>query len=280
MIYDVIILIFSAKEVLQMLRLIHWISDYVHPRGYRIDRPHGNDMYTLLLFKQPVRILQEGHMLEARENSCILYDKWATQLYYNEESDYRHDGVFFDGDDVLPLLAELGLPLNTVFPISNAKVIANSIKDIGAEALLKETYSAQILDLQLRTLLYKIADLLLHGESYSHSYYTRFQQLRNEIFRRPGQQWKAESLSRELHISLSRFQHLYREFFNATLVQDIIQSRIEHAEYLLRSTYGTVADIAMICGYNNVEHFLRQFKRRAGMTPGEYRRRITEESTE
>lgn len=256
-----------------MLRLIHWIADYLHPRGYRIDRPDGNDMYTLLLFKQPLDVWQEGGMVRAEENSCILFTKWAPQLYYSEEGDYRHDGVFFDGENPRRFLEKLEIPLNTVFTPPNPKALSSAIKEIGAEALLKETYTGEILNLQLQTLFYKLADTLKHGGSYTHSYFARFQQLRNEIFRRPELPWRAETLAGELHMSTSRFQHLYREFFSSTPARDVIQGRIEYAKYLLKSTDDAAVSIAASCGYNNGEHFMRQFKQWAGMTPGEYRRR-------
>ena len=255
-----------------MLHLLHWISDYKHPRGYRIDRPRGNDMYTLLLFKQPVDIWQNGRMVRAKEYSCILYEKWAPQLYYNNSIDYYHDGVFFDGENPRGLLEELGIPINTVFEVQNPKAISNAIQGIGLEAMLKETFTEQILDLQLRTLIYKVADILRHGESYANSYYTRFQQLRNEVFRDSQHPWSAQELADELHISLSRFQHLYKEFFGTTLTQDMIQNRIEYAKYMLRSTDAPISAVSAGCGYNNSEHFMRQFRALTGVTPGTYRR--------
>lgn len=256
-----------------MLQLFHWIVDYKHPKGYPINRPNGMNVYAFLLFKQPVSILENGRLVKTVENTCVLYEKWAPQLYYNEEADYRHDGFFFDGEDLPLFLRRLNLPLNTPFPIKNPKAVTAMIKEIAAESLLKETYSAAIVDLQLQAFFYKLADLLLHQESYSHSYYPQFQQIRTDIYRHPEQQWAAQALSEELHISLSRFQHLYKSFFSASLMQDVIKSRIEHAQYLLKSTYGTVGAVAEACGYNNEEHFMRQFKKLTGLAPGDYRKR-------
>lgn len=256
-----------------MYSLVHWISDYVHPKGFKIDRPSGNNMYTLLLFKQPVWIWQDNEIVYADESSCIIYSKWAPQLYYNDESDYRHDGIFFDGDDPSPLLDELSIPINHIFHVQNTKAISEAIKEIAGEAMLKETYTPQILDLRIKALLYKLGDLVLHSDSYVQRYFKELQQIRYGLFRHPGRQWNSAELAEDLHISLSRFQHLYKSIFGSTLTQDLIQSRVEHAQYLLKSTFDTAAEIAVTCGYNCEEHFLRQFKTRSGITPSEYRKK-------
>lgn len=254
-----------------MLNLVHHILDFPHPKGFVIDRPDGNDMYTILLFKQPVTMWQNGTLVNAPKNSCIIFSRWAKQLYFNNTSAYTHDGVFFDGEDPLDLFRDLGVPLNTIFPVRDPKAISYLMKDIAAEAVLKENYSPQIIDLQLRTLIYKLADVIHHSEHYENSYYTQFREIRHEIFRSPEREYRAELLAERVHLSVSRFQHLYRSFFDTTLTQDLIQSRIEHAQYLLRSGTDSIVQIAAECGYNSVEHFLRQFKKTVGTTPGKYR---------
>lgn len=256
-----------------MFQFYHWFLDYRHPKGYRINRPKGMDVYTFLLFKQPVTIEQNGRAFTTQANVGILYEKWTPQCYYNEETDYRHDGFFFDGEGAHPLLQKLRLPLNVPFPVRNPSVISTMIQEIVAEALRKETYSAEIVNLQLQAFFYKLADFLLHQESYSHSYYSKFRQIRDEIYRHPEYKWKAQELCEGLHISLSRFQHLYKAIFSVSLTQDVIQSRIEHAQYQLKSGYASIGAIAEACGYNNEEHFMRQFKLRTGFSPGEYRKK-------
>lgn len=254
-----------------MFNLVHYILDYPHPKGFAIDRPGGNDMYTILLFKQPVTMWQDGMLINAPKNSCIIFSRWAKQLYFNETSAYTHDGVFFDGEDPLDLFGELGIPLNTIFPVRDPKAISYLMKDIATEAMLKENYSPQIIDLQLHTLIYKLADIIHHSEQYENSYYAQFREIRHEIFRAPEKEYRVERLAERVHLSVSRFQHLYHAFFGTTLTQDLIQSRIEHAQYLLRSGNEPLTQIAAACGYNSTEHFLRQFKKTVGTTPGKYR---------
>jgi 2-isopropylmalate synthase len=46
---------------------------------------------------------------------------------------------------------------------------------------------------------------------------------------------------------------------------------MKKARTLLRNSSMTVENIAYAAGYQNVEHFNRQFKKKFGITPVEYR---------
>ena len=55
-------------------------------------------------------------------------------------------------------------------------------------------------------------------------------------------------------------------------VADVIESRIQSACELLSSTNKTFEEISLQCGYKNVEHFIRQFKKSQNITPAKYRK--------
>ena len=73
-----------------------------------------------------------------------------------------------------------------------------------------------------------------------------------------------------LNISTSHCQHIYKEFFGISIHQDMIRGRIEHAAALIQTTDMSISEIAAACGYENLEHFSRQFKKISRMTPTEY----------
>ncbi|WP_414813234.1 helix-turn-helix domain-containing protein [Paenibacillus sp. Soil766] len=60
----------------------------------------------------------------------------------------------------------------------------------------------------------------------------------------------------------------------------MITSHIRQAkEYLLHGSL-SIAEVAYRCGYNNVEHFCRQFKRITGFTPRKFHKQMEGESVE
>ena len=254
-----------------MLRMVHWIADFVHEPGYRIDRPAGLDTAVLLLFHQPVLTRQGDDMVETPAQAGILYERGVPQLYYKEDGPYSHDGVFFDGEEADDFLHRLGLPLNRVFIPPDPGAVSAAIRDIGAEFIQQEAHTPEILDCRLRLLLYQLADGLQHASRPFHSEYARFQQVRREVFRQPQHAWSVAAVCRELHLSESRFQHLYKRFFGNSFMQDVIRGRLEYAQQLLRGSDMGIAAVAAACGYTSPEHFMRQFKQATGLPPGRYR---------
>ena len=80
-------------------------------------------------------------------------------------------------------------------------------------------------------------------------------------------------MSESLYISISHFQHLYKEFFDVSCQTDIINARIRLAEFYLSTTDLSVKEIADLCGYENELHFMRQFKKITKNTPTECRKK-------
>jgi len=70
-------------------------------------------------------------------------------------------------------------------------------------------------------------------------------------------------------------QQLARRFRQATgtpLHEFVIGQRVERAQRLLATTDGSIADIAITCGFSSQSHLTTVFRRRVGATPAAYRR--------
>ncbi|QDE39748.1 helix-turn-helix domain-containing protein [Luteibacter pinisoli] len=74
--------------------------------------------------------------------------------------------------------------------------------------------------------------------------------------------------------SLSRgyFSRAFRVTFGESPHRWRHGKRIEHACLQLSSTRGSLADIAIACGFNDQAHFTRSFKSAIGVTPHAYRK--------
>ena len=104
------------------------------------------------------------------------------------------------------------------------------------------------------------------------TYRKQIYSLRREIMTQPQLDWNIPDISRELGISKTHLQRLYRELFSTSIKDDIILSRMSRAMQLLTHTDLRVQEIAEQCGYKNANHFMRQFKEKNGMTALQYRR--------
>ena len=73
------------------------------------------------------------------------------------------------------------------------------------------------------------------------------------------------------HLSVSRYREVFKNQTGMSPVDYRTALRISNACRLLLQTDLTVAEVADDCGYSDVFFFMRLFKRKNGVTPGEYR---------
>jgi AraC-like DNA-binding protein len=73
-------------------------------------------------------------------------------------------------------------------------------------------------------------------------------------------------------LSPSRFSQVFRNRFGRPPHQFLLHLRVQRAQDLLHHTSLTMRDISAQCGFSDVHHFAKTFKRLSGQTPGSYRR--------
>lgn len=67
--------------------------------------------------------------------------------------------------------------------------------------------------------------------------------------------------------SLSAFKRDFQQEFKTSPALWIKQQRLEHADFLLRTTGMNVSEISSEIGYESVSHFIKSYKERYGFTP-------------
>jgi AraC-like DNA-binding protein len=82
---------------------------------------------------------------------------------------------------------------------------------------------------------------------------------------------KAATLAAIANLSVSAFSHYFKKHTSLSFAEYLIGYRINHALRLLADTDLNIAEIAFMCGFQNISNFNRQFKKRIHLTPGEYR---------
>ena len=82
--------------------------------------------------------------------------------------------------------------------------------------------------------------------------------------------WDARTLGELVNLSASRFRHLFKQETGTSAGQYLRELRFRKAELMLRTTFLSGKEIADEVGIS-VNHFMKDFKKRYGMTPREYR---------
>lgn len=222
----------------------------------------------------------------------IIYTADAPIYYYSDDV-YVNDWINFyeadennqnssDGDElttdgsISEFMLSLNIPFNRLTLLSDYTELSQLIRDLRQEFHQTGTHHEEILDAKLRTILYKYSDAYHLETQLSDKLKVHrplFHEIRNGIYSQHSPKKTVSELAEDASLSVSYFQHIYKELFGIPVIQDIIRSRIERACYLLTVTPDSVAHIAEVCGYENVEHFNRQFKEITGFSPNQYRKK-------
>src|ERR1700730_17615955 len=90
-----------------------------------------------------------------------------------------------------------------------------------------------------------------------------------------------KKLSIHLNLSSTRLRQLFKKETGRSPIQYFRDLRLQRAETLLQVTRLSIKQVTFLCGMIDVSHFVRDFKKKHGRTPSEYRseaRRVLRES--
>lgn len=87
-----------------------------------------------------------------------------------------------------------------------------------------------------------------------------------------GRAWNGDDLSELTKISPSHLRRLFGRHLRTSPHQWLLRERLTHAQALIADSAMPLADIAEICGFCDVYHFSREFKRSVGTPPAAWRR--------
>lgn len=110
------------------------------------------------------------------------------------------------------------------------------------------------------------------SQNTKHSHYSEYLSMRNEVYCNPKKEWDPQKNCYDFGLSYGHFRATYKELFGISFHQDVIQSKISLAKYLLLTTALSLTSISEQCGYYDEKYFLRQFRDLTGLTPTTYRK--------
>ena len=79
------------------------------------------------------------------------------------------------------------------------------------------------------------------------------------------------TLTEEFKMSETTLRKIFKEVMNTTYLDYVLDKRISKAKQLLATTDLQTKEIAEQIGYTNVSAFIRRFKEKTALTPGDYR---------
>ncbi len=85
-----------------------------------------------------------------------------------------------------------------------------------------------------------------------------------------------DELAASVNLSASRLRALFKAETGLTIRQYVKRLKMQRAQQLVRDTFLRVSEISTQLDWNDNSHFVRDYRRAFGVTPGEYRRSLNE----
>lgn len=85
-------------------------------------------------------------------------------------------------------------------------------------------------------------------------------------------EWTLDSAAARAGLSRRHFSDLFRAHSGDTFLNTLTRLRLDHAARLLHDGAHSVTGVAFSCGYRDLSHFYRVFRRRFGRPPGKWSR--------
>lgn len=91
------------------------------------------------------------------------------------------------------------------------------------------------------------------------------------ITAKPAYAWKVSAMAKSANLSADHFTRIFREFTSMSPRAFVSRIRIEYAKNLLSASNHTVAEVAEKAGFGDIFTFSKQFKKKVGVTPSQFR---------
>lgn len=250
--------------------------NYIHNPDFFVSRPHGSGDNVLLLLKTPAIFKLNGNDIKARENSFILYREGTPQFYRSDGGKFANDWFHFSfSEDEKKVFDALEIPFDSPQYIGDISVFSSLIERMCHEHYSDNLYRSYTIGLYLQLFITKLGEYLQsQGDRRVSLHYERMSDMRGRIYSTPQYDWNVEELAYETGMSVSYFEHMYKSIFGISVINEVINSRVEYAKFMLSTTDVPVGQIAEMCGYKSGVHFMKQFKNRTEMTPSQYREAV------
>ena len=227
-----------------------------------------NDYYIMYVINGCMDIKFGEHKQKIHEGNLLIMSPGTHYSYSAEKKDkINYLWLHFTGNQAEQKLRNFDIPVNKILSCGYIGGIEECWTRMCNEFIINDEYFEQMSNSIFTEILtifsrrlnkHNEKKRLLKSSSYIHSNYHK--------------KLTIDFLASLEGLSESHYRAVFTRTFGESPVEYINSRRIEYAIYMLENTDKTLSEIAEFVGFNDVYYFGRLFKRKMGVSPGQYRK--------
>lgn len=248
-------------------------SLYPEKQGIDFFRPTIGDEYIFIHFITPVNLYNGDQVTKVLPGGCVFFDRNKPQHFDSPDCELLHD--WFHADVSFgTLLKKYGIQFNKVYYPEHSSDITRTVCEMELEYMQRRSFYQEVAQATAEKLLAQLARSADHTRRTGLQPEQREQLLvvRAQIHMQFDKEWTVEEMARLANLSESRFYAVYKQAFGVSPLKELCRIRVQRAQTLLLRNNCSVSEAAEYAGYKNLYHFIRQFKKITGVTPGQYKK--------
>lgn len=253
---------------------------------------HYHDACELSFFVQvELELSVKGTKYNIKNGDIIFINEFDlhSSVYANENAAYTRYTIHFQKDYLLPILKLSGIEwiidflnecryTHTPTSLKERNEVETLFKAMlhayNSSSYLSEECKDAVLKSHLLLILIRFCELL--KKNAPELKMTKQENFINEILNFIDENYMAkislDLIEEKFFLDKYHICHLFREITGFSIIEYLNERRIIEAQKMLRDTKKEIIDICFDCGFNNIQHFHKIFKKISGYTPDKYRK--------
>lgn len=230
-----------------------------------IERPQGDDGWLLMLFHDSAMVAADDGLLLRPAGSLVLWAPHQPHVYGHRSASWRHSWLHARGPRVERLAR--WSPVNRVLQLEDEAGVTKRFA--SASDQLVDDPDPELCGLAVASLFRSIErQQRLDQTPPLPAWLNDARSLIDQDYHLP---LSLDDIARRVGRSPSHLSASFRQTFGLSPKGYLVRRRLESAAWMLRRSDLSIERVAAACGYGDIPHFTRQFRRHFGTSPGRYR---------
>lgn len=247
--------------------------NHIHGADFIGDFPDAVNGYLGLVIRSKCIMRFDDKEIKVPEKTVVVYKQYTPRYYRADNEEFINDWFVFTpeyGDT--DFFEALQVPFDTPVTVDDINLFSSLVQNMTYEKYSHNPFSEDTINCYMKIFFLKLVEALSAKKNSPHEVNFKMNMVYSKIHSFPFMNFSVDELAKEATISSHYFQHIYKKMFGISPMNDIINERVEYAKRILVQSDTPINKVSEMSGYENEEHFMRQFKKKTGVTPGEYRR--------